>query len=415
MNLLPRVIRQIERMVVWRNKRRGLLFLSDTTLRDGEQMPGLRLNPAGKVRIARALAEAGIHSIDAGFPAAAPEEIEAIRQIVREVRGPVINAHCRTLKEDIDKAAEALQDAGRMKRAVTLFIGISPIHREHKHHKSKSEILKLSIDAILYAKHRFKFHIVTFGPEDASRTEPDYLHEMYREAIAAGCTTVGFADTVGILTPEKAADCIKGIQDNVPNLDDALLAVHFHNDLGLATANALACVKQGVNIVQGTINGVGERAGNTSIEEVVMALKVHRDQYGRECKVDPQRLYQLSQLVAELTGYCPPVNKAVVGKNLFITGAGIHQDGLLKDPASYLPFLPEEVGAPPFRLVLTKHSGRHAVAQRMAEIGASLSDDQLQQVLLHLKAGAARQSIYDTEEDLRQLLDEVFHGTVSRN
>jgi 2-isopropylmalate synthase len=409
--LLSMVLRRVEQAVIWRNKRKGMLFLSDTTLRDGEQMPGVRLGPESKVKIAQALAAAGIHSIDAGFPAAAPEEVEGIRQIARAVQGPVINAHCRTLQSDIDIAAEALQDLPLWRRGVTLFIGISPIHREHKHRKSKAEILRIIVQAVQYAKERFR--IVTLGPEDAARAEPEYLYECFREAIAAGCTTVGLADTIGLFTPEKAADCIKGIQDHVPNIDDALLAVHFHNDLGLATANALACVAQGVHIVQGTVNGVGERAGNTPLEEVVVALKLHHDQYRRQCRVDPRQLYQLGRLVAELSGHQPAPNKAVVGGNIFITGSGVHQDGLLKAPASYLPFLPEDIGAPGIRLVLTKHSGRRAVAYRMEQQGVALSDENVQQVLQHLK-GPARRPMYDTPEELDQLLDEVFHGAVGR-
>ena len=238
--LLGRAFRQLERSIIWRNKRKGLVFLSDTTLRDGEQMAGVRLGPDEKVQIAKALAAAGIHSIDAGSPAASRQEIESIQRIVREVRGPVITAHCRTLASDIDKVAEALDAAHWMKKGITVFVGVSPVHREQKHRKTKPEIVRMAVEAIQYAKRYFR--IVTFGPEDAGRTEPDFLCEIYREAIDAGATTIGFADTVGILTPEKAADRIKGIQDNVPNIADAMLAVHFHNDLGCGTANALACI-----------------------------------------------------------------------------------------------------------------------------------------------------------------------------
>jgi 2-isopropylmalate synthase len=404
--MLSTVIRQVEKAVIWRHKMKGLLFLSDTTLRDGEQTPGVRLHPADKVSIAKALAEAGIHSIDAGFPAAAPEEVQAIRRIVQAVKGPVINAHCRTVKSDIDAAVEALEDAPRYKRCVTLFIGISPLHRQFKHRKTKAEIIRITTDAIQYARQFFR--IVSFGPEDATRTEPVYLHEIYKEAIAAGATTIGFADTVGILTPDKAADCIKGIQDHVPNLSDALLGVHFHNDLGLGTANALACVAQGVNIVQGTINGVGERAGNTPLEEVVMALSLHPDQYKVSHHVDPHKLYELSRLVERLTGFKLQANKAVVGRNVFASESGVHQDGLMKNPETYLPFLPEQIGAPPVRLVLGKHSGRHAVQRQMARIDKTLTDDEVQQILTHLKRGEAIKSMYDSDADLRELYNEVF-------
>ena len=409
--MLSSILRQIERTQIWRHKRKGLLFLSDTTLRDGEQMPGVRLNPDEKVEIARALTRAGIHSIDAGFPASSPEEIEAIRRIAKAVRGPVINAHCRTLKSDIDAAREALGDLTFLKRAVTLFIGISKLHREQKHRKSKAEIVQITVDAIQYAKQYFR--IVTFGPEDASRTEPEFLHEIYKEAIAAGATTCGFADTVGYLTPDKAADRIKGIQDNVPNIGDALLAVHFHNDLGMGTANALASIKQGVNIVQGTVNGLGERAGNTPLEEVIMAIKLHPDEFPVKCSVRPEALYELSRLVARLSGIEPAPAKAVIGKNVFRTEAGVHQDGVLKDPSVYLPFLPEQIGAPPVELVLGKHSGRRAVAHRAAELGVALSDEEVSRVLQYLK-GHPRLRSYASAEEIRMLLAEALPSAVGK-
>ena len=403
--MLSTILRQIERAQIWRHKRKGHLFLSDTTLRDGEQMPGVRLNPDEKVQIAQALARAGIHSIDAGFPASSAEEIESIRRIATSVRGPVINAHCRTLKGDIDAAREALGDLTILKRAVTLFIGISKLHREQKHHKTKAEIVQITVDAIQYAKQHFR--IVTFGPEDASRTEPDFLHDIYREAIDAGATTCGFADTVGYLTPDKAADCIKGIQDNVPNLGHALLAVHFHNDLGMGTANALACIKQGVNIVQGTVNGLGERAGNTPLEEVIMAITLHPDEFPVKCHIHPEALYELSRLVACLTGVEPALAKAVIGRNVFRTEAGVHQDGVLKDPSVYLPFLPEQIGAPPVELVLGKHSGRRAVAHRAAELGVALSEDEVSRVLGYLKDHPRLRS-YASADEIRMLLAEAL-------
>ncbi len=405
--MLSTVLRRVELASIWMHKRKGLLFLSDTTLRDGEQMPGVRLNPDEKLQIAQGLAKAGIHSIDAGFPAAAQEEIESIRQIAEHVRGPVINAHCRTLASDIDAAYEALSGLSLIKRAVTLFVGISKLHREQKHKKTKAEIVQMTVDAIGYAKRHFQ--IVTFGPEDASRTEPEFLHEIYKEAIDAGATTCGFADTVGYLTPDKAADRIKSIQDNVPNINQALLAVHFHNDLGLGTANALACIKQGVNIVQGTVNGLGERAGNTPLEEVIMAITVHPDEFPVKCRVRTEELYELSRLVARLTGVEPAPAKAVIGGNVFRTEAGVHQDGVLKDPSVYLPYLPERIGAPPVQLVLGKHSGKRAVAHRAAEVGRSLSEEEVGRVLLHLKQHPRRTS-YATAEEVRELMDEVFPG-----
>jgi 2-isopropylmalate synthase len=403
--VLGQAVLALERMIIWQKKWQRIVFLSDTTLRDGEQMAGVRLGPEEKVAVARALVAAGFDSIDAGSPAASSEEIEALRRIAHEVPKAFVTAHCRTVQRDIDAVVESFGGVSDFRKGVTVFIGTSPIHREHKHCKSKSEIIDITIEAIAYAKRFIRF--VTFGPEDAARTEPEYLHEIYREAIAAGATAIGFADTVGILTPEKAANRIKAIQDNVPNLGNAMLAVHFHNDLGLGTANALACVAQGVNVVQGTINGIGERAGNTALEEVVMALKLHPEQYKRDCHADPRQLYQLSQLVARLTGVKPSVNKAIIGENLFVSESGIHQDGLLKDPASYVPFLPEEIGAPPIRLVLGKHSGRHAIRHLYQQRGVALSDDSVQKMLQHLK-GSPALAVYDSDDKLDQLLKDVF-------
>jgi 2-isopropylmalate synthase len=402
--LLGLAVQGLERMLVWQKKWQRSVFLSDTTLRDGEQMAGVRLGADEKVEIARALVAAGFDSIDAGSPAASAEEIEAVRRIAREVPSAFVMALCRTVREDIDRVAESFEGVSDFRKGVTVFIGISPIHREHKHCKSKSEIIDIAVDAIAYAK---KFiRCVNFGPEDAARTEPEYLHEIYQEAIAAGATGIGFTDTVGILTPEKAADRIKAIQDNVPNLGNAMLAIHFHNDLGLGTANALACIAQGVNVVQGTINGIGERAGNTALEEVVMALKLHPEQYQRDSHVDPRQLHKLSQLVARLTGVKPSVNKAIVGDNLFVAESGVHQDGLIKDPACYVPFLPEEVGGPPIHLVLGKHSGRHAVRHLYQQRGIALSDDQIQKVVQHLK-GKPALAVYDSDDKLDLLLQEV--------
>lgn len=360
------------------------VHFSDTTLRDGEQMPGASLDPAAKLRIARALAEAGVASIDAGFPVCAATEIEAIQRIVREVPGPTISALCRTVREDIDKAWEALADARPDKRSVSLFVGTSPLHREYKLRRSTAELLHIIRDSIEYA--RQKFHIVSFSPEDASRTEPDVLCEIYREAIDAGARVVGFPDTVGVLSPDGVRDAIRHIQDHVPNIDQAKLAGHFHNDLGFATYNTLTALREGVSIVQCTVNGIGERAGNTAFEEVVMALELHGASMGLTTAIPTAKLWPLSQLVAELTGIPIPANKAVVGRNVFATEAGIHQDGLLKHPDTYLPFRPERVGAPGVALVLGKHSGRAAFAERLSELGLTLTDGEMDAVIALTKA-----------------------------
>ncbi len=401
-----RVTGVVKQAIIRHHKNSGVVMFSDTTLRDGEQMPGATLDPDDKLRIALALEEAGVHSLDAGFPASSPADVEAIRRMVGVVKKPVLTALCRTVRGDVDAADEALDGNPTNKRGVSLFCGTSPLHRLHKLQKSEAEVLKIITDSVAYATE--KFEIVAFSPEDASRTELPYLCQCYREAIDAGATTIGFPDTVGILTPEKARDFIRAIQDNVPNLDKALLAVHFHNDLGLAVANTLACVAEGANVVQSTINGIGDRAGNASLEEVAIALALHPDQYGVEFKLDTTKLHALCQLVSELTNLPLARNKPVGGENIFATEAGIHQDGLLKNPDTYLPYRPEKVGASGLTLVIGRHSGRRAVAHRLHELGYELSEEQVLAVL---------QAIKDVPKDAR-ITDELltqFAGRVTNS
>jgi 2-isopropylmalate synthase len=346
-------------------------------------MPGATLDPHEKLRIAKSLERAGVHSLDAGFPASSEADIAAIRLMIGHVTGPVLTALCRTLKSDVDAADRALDGNPVHKRGVSLFCGTSPLHRQHKLNKSRLEILEIIEQSVGYAADRFR--IVAFSPEDASRTEPEFLCQCYRTAIDAGATTIGFPDTVGLLTPEKTRDFIRLIQDNVPNIDRALLAVHFHNDLGLAVANTLAGIAEGANVVQCTVNGIGERAGNASLEEVVMALTMHQDQYKRKHRIDTTMLAPLCHLVAELTGISIPRMKPIGGANVFATEAGIHQDGLLKNPDTYLPFRPEVVGAGDIQLVLGRHSGRRAVAHRLQCLSIPFSEELLAVLLERLK------------------------------
>lgn len=374
-----RVRNRIRDAVIRRHKRSGYVLFSDTTLRDGEQMPGATLEPAEKVRIALALEEAGVHSLDAGFPASSEADVIAIQQMTKVVKRPVLTALCRTVRADVDAAEFALSGNPVHKKGVSLFCGTSPLHRRHKLQKSRSEVLRIITDAISYAAEKFK--IIAFSPEDASRTEPDFLCECYRHAIDAGATAIGFPDTVGVLTPEKSADFIRLIQDQVPNLNSVLLAVHFHNDLGLAVANTLAAVEAGANVVQCTVNGIGERAGNASLEEVAMALHVNQDQYRRKFRLDLSKLFPLCRLVEELTGVNLPRMKPVGGENVFATEAGIHQDGLIKNRDTYLPFYPETVGADGIQFVLGRHSGRRAVAHRLQSLGHVCSEDELDAVV----------------------------------
>ena len=378
-----RIKRIAKRLIIKHHRRAGRVMFSDTTLRDGEQMPGATLEPQDKVRIAAALEELGVHSIDAGFPASSPADVEAIRLINAAVSKPVLTCLARTLRGDIDAADAALAGRNTRKRGVSLFCGVSPIHRQHKHQKSQTEMLTMITDAIQYAA--TKFDVIAFGPEDGSRTEMDFLCQCYKEAIDAGASTIGFADTVGILTPDKTYDMLRRIQDGVPNIDRALLAIHFHNDLGLGVANNLAGIQAGAHVVQCTINGIGERAGNTALEEVALAMAMHPDEFGAPDTLDLTKLGPLCKLVAELTGVSIPVNKPLAGANVFATEAGVHQDGLLKNPDTYLPYRPELVGGDPIRLVLGRHSGRRAVQSRLAELGRTVSEEQAVQVLEAIK------------------------------
>jgi 2-isopropylmalate synthase len=399
-----RVRSTVKQQIILHHRRKGEVMFSDTTLRDGEQMPGATLEPDEKVRIALALEELGVHSLDAGFPASSRSDVEAIQKMCRVIRRPVLTALCRTVAGDVDAADEALAGRPQHKRGVSLFCGTSPLHREFKLRQGQAEVLKLMTGAVQYAAE--KFEVIACSPEDASRTEFDYLCEIYREVIDAGATTVGFPDTVGVLTPDKARDIIRRIQDSVPNIEKALLAVHFHNDLGLAVANTLACIQEGANIVQCTMNGIGERAGNTSLEEVAIAMSLHPDQYGGLGKLDLTKLAPLCRLVAELTGIPLPTNKPVAGRTVFATEAGIHQDGVLKNPDTYLPYRPERVGGGEVELVLGRHSGRRAVAHRLEEMGLQISDDQVLEVLEGIKR-LSKGTVID-DACLRSILSETL-------
>ncbi|MFP5259793.1 MAG: LeuA family protein [Acidobacteriota bacterium] len=350
------------------------LIISDTTLRDGAQMPGVRFSVADKVAIAMALAEAGVDVIEAGFPAGSDHEVEAVRRIAAETSGPVVMALCRAVSADIDAAWSALAEAAPDRRGVGVFLATSPLHRRHKLGKTKAQCLDMIAGAVAYARKRFDR--VTFGCEDGSRTEPGFLRQAYVAAMDAGATGIGFPDTVGVLTPEVARRRVAMLA-RLAHPRGVKVRVHFHNDLGLATANTLAAVAAGADIVHLTVCGIGERAGNAALEETVMALTLHQKQYRRAINVDTRKLTGLCRLVAERAGIPLPANKAVTGANIFATSAGVHQDGLLKHPDTYLPFRPELVGAEGIRLPLSPLSGKAALALRLAELGIALSPEAL--------------------------------------
>jgi len=387
-------------------KKHRIVLISDTTLRDGEQAPGGSLNPDQKLVIAKQLESLGVNAIETGFPASSKEDFEAAKLIARHVRRPLITALSRCRWEDIELTADALKNAKRW--GFTLFLGTSPMLRKYSLNKSKEEVIEIMKNAIKQAK-QFTDN-VAFGAEDATRTEPDFLYRVYEEAIDAGAAAIGLTDTVGWLIPQQAKEIIEGIKANVRNLHKVLLAVHFHNDLGLAVANSLAAVECGANVVQCTINGIGERAGNASLEEVVMALKIRKDYYKARVVIDTKQLFKTSQLVAELTGLYVSPNKAVVGHNVFATEAGIHQAALLKERLTYEIIKPEDVGQKGTTLVLGRHSGKHVIYYRLRKMGYKImggKNTQLDTIYTKFKELAAtRKEVSDSE--LAEIAKEVL-------
>lgn len=390
-------------------KKQKRILISDTTLRDGEQAPGASLNVKQKLTIAKQLDSLGVDAIEAGFPASSKEDFEAAKLISSELKRPLISALSRCHKEDIKITAESFKNAKRW--GIALFLGTSPLLRRYSLNKSKDEIIEILKNAIKFSK-KFTDNIA-FGAEDATRTEPEFLYKVYEEAIDSGARAVGFPDTVGCLTPGEVKEMIAGIKENVPNLKKAFLAIHFHNDLGLAVANSLAAVECGINIVQCTINGLGERAGNASLEELVMALKTRKDYYKVKLNINTKELFRTSRLVAELTGIGISLNKPIVGQNVFATEAGIHQAALLKKRTTYEIIKPEEVGQKGTILVLGKHSGKHAVCDRLKTLGYRLIEkkdgDKLEVIYQRFKELAVTKKEVSSIE-LADIAKEVLEG-----
>lgn len=377
------------------------VIIFDTTLRDGEQSPGASMNTAEKLEIAQALADLNVDIIEAGFPIASPGDYEAVRMIADQIKGPVIAGLARCNHQDIDRAADAIKPAERGR--IHVFLATSAIHREFKLHMAKEEIIRRAIDGIKRARNYCDN--VEFSPEDAGRTELDFLCQVVEAAIDAGATTINIPDTVGYCMPEEFANIIRHLRNNVPNIDRAVLSVHCHNDLGLAVANSLAAVKEGARQIECTINGIGERAGNCSLEEVVMALRTRKDRYGVDTAIHTKRLFPTSRLVANTTGMHVQRNKAIVGQNAFAHESGIHQDGMLKERSTYEIMLPEDVGISKTELVLGKHSGRHALRQRISELGYHVTDEQLQVIFEDFKKLCdKKKEIFDA--DIEALVDQ---------
>ncbi len=379
--------------------RRVLIF--DTTLRDGEQCPGASLEVPEKLEIARQLARLGVDVIEGGFPIASPGDAVAVRQIAETVKGPTICALARSLPADIDAAAQAVAPA--KKKRIHVFLATSPIHMKYKLRKAEDEILRQAVWAVKYAKRVCRD--VEFSPEDASRTKPEFLFEVLEAVIHAGATTVNIPDTVGFAIPDEFGRLIAAIKANVRNIERANLSVHCHNDLGLAVPNSLAAIANGADQVECTINGIGERAGNASLEEIVMSLKVRPDFYQAATGIDTTQIYKTSRLVSSLTGIVVQPNKAIVGDNAFRHESGIHQDGVLKHRKTYEIMRPQDIGVGESRLVLGKLSGRHAFAERLKALGFSLSVKELDRAFARFKVLAdKKKEVFD--EDLIAIVED---------
>jgi len=387
-----------------RDPNRVLIF--DTTLRDGEQSPGCSMTQPEKLRMARALAELGVDVIEAGFPVASPGDWEAVHEIAREVRGPIIAGLARCNREDIDKAWSAVKVAARPR--IHVFLATSAIHREHKLNMAKEQIIHTAVEGVKYA--RSLCEDIEFSPEDASRTEPEFLRAVVEAAIEAGATTINVPDTVGYTVPEEFHDVFSFLAQNVRGADKVTFSVHCHNDLGMAVANSLAAVRGGARQVECTINGIGERAGNASLEEITMALKVREGIYGLHTGIDTKRLFPTSRLLSSITGMPIPRNKAVVGENAFAHESGIHQHGMLKHHSTYEIMRPHDVGMSRTNLVLGKHSGRAALRERIRELGFELSDAELARVFDDFKSLAdKKKELFDGDIEALVLKAETGH------
>jgi 2-isopropylmalate synthase len=385
------------------------ITIFDTTLRDGEQSPGASMNIPEKMEIAQALVDLGVDVIEAGFPIASPGDFKAVHEIATNVRGAVVCGLARCNDADVDRAAEALKPAEQAR--IHVFLATSAIHREFKLKMDKDEIIARAVAGVKRAVGYCDD--VEFSPEDAARTEIDFLCQVVEAAIAAGATTVNIPDTVGYATPAHMGGVIATLGNRVPNIDRAVISVHCHNDLGLAVANSLAAVEAGAGQIECTINGIGERAGNCSLEEVVMAIRTRSDVYHADTGINTPRLVPTSRLVANITGIHVQRNKAIVGRNAFAHEAGIHQDGMLKEPSTYEIMRPEDVGFAKTDLVLGKHSGRAALADRARALGYHLDDEQLKIVFDEFKLLAdKKKEIYDgdiaalVEQQIRSRSDE---------
>lgn len=383
------------------------IIIFDTTLRDGEQSPGASLETPEKLEVARQLAVLGVDAIEAGFPVSSPGDFEAVKLVATKVKGPIICGLARCMEKDIIAAAGAVKPARHPR--IHVFLATSKIHMKYKLQKAEDEILRLAVWGAKLARQYVSD--VEFSPEDASRSEKEFLYRVIEAVIDAGATTINIPDTVGYAIPDEFGQLIYDIRNNVPNINKAVISVHCHNDLGLAVANSLAAVKNGAGQVECTINGIGERAGNASLEEIVMAMKTRKDFFGNfTTGVNSKELYKTSQLVSKLTGIMVQRNKAIVGINAFSHESGIHQDGVLKERCTYEIMKPQDVGFEESKLVLGKHSGRHALLNRLTKLGFRLSEAKLNEVFDAFKKLAdKKKEVFD--DDLKAIVEEKTSTT----
>jgi len=385
----------------------GRVRIFDTTLRDGEQAPGFSMDRRAKLRMAHALEELGVDIIEAGFPQASPDDFAAVAEIARVLKTPTVAALARCQNADIDSAGKALEGARHSR--IHLFLSTSPLHREHKLGKSKQEVIDIAAAAIMRAK-AFA-HEVEFSAEDALRTEPEYLAEIFSVAVEAGASVLNAPDTVGYVTPSEITAMFTYLRQHVRGADKVVFSAHCHDDLGMAVANSLAAISAGARQVECTINGIGERAGNAALEEVVMALHTRAPLFRVDTGIVTQRLFPTSRLLAEVTGQPVPRNKAIVGDNAFAHESGIHQHGMLKHRGTYEIMRPQDVGAKT-SLVLGKHSGRHALRQRLVELDYEMDDATLDAVFERFKVLADSQRSV-TNDDLVALMREYEDTTTA--
>ncbi len=374
----------------------------DTTLRDGEQSPGVNLNEQEKLEIARQLVRLGVDAIEAGFPIASPGDFQAVKRIADEVKGATIVGFGRANRSDIDSIYQAIKNAESAR--IHLFLATSPIHMKHKLKKSPDEVLEMAVENIKYAK-KF-FSDVQFSAEDAGRSELPFLTKIIKALIDAGATVINVPDTVGYLMPNEYGALFKRLKEDVPNSDKAIFSAHCHDDLGLAVANSLAAIENGVDQIEGTINGIGERAGNAALEEIAVSLNIRKDYYHATTNMDLKQITRSSKLVSKLTGMIVPGNKAIVGANAFAHESGIHQDGVLKERTTYEIIKPEDVGLLSNTLVLGKHSGRHAFRDKLESLHYQLTNEQIDLAFKKFKElTMKKKEIFD--DDLMMIIDEL--------